>query len=96
MKELFAIFFLITSIYGSNIQVEQKIYNTILDAVFPDNDHIYVWTDVPTKAKLLESIVNVKIVDTPEEADFLILNHTRNIKTNALKFASSYKMLKYY
>ena len=41
-------------------------------------------------------IINVIIVKTPQEADFLIIKHSLNIKSNGLKFANSYKILKYY
>jgi hypothetical protein len=96
LKNLTIIFLLVSTLYSSNIQIEQKIYQVILSAIFPYDKHIYVWTDTPEKTDFLNSITNVKVVKTPKEADFLILDHTRDIQSDALKFASSYKMLKYY
>ncbi len=96
MKKIFILIFLITTLYSSNSQIEQKIYDTILKAVFSHKNSINIWTDSSKKTKFLKLLRYVVIVDTPENADFLIINNTKNIQSNGLKFASSYKMLKYY
>ena len=78
------------------MDIQKRIYHTIIDSIFPHKDTIYIWSDTPKKDKFFSNMKNVTLVKTPQEADFLVIKHSLDIKSKGLKFASSYKILKYY
>lgn len=93
--KILLVIILSTTLFGSNLEVEKKIYTSIIHAVFP-NKHIRLWTDSKEKKSFLGSIDGVTLVQESDDADFLILQHTSQIKSHGIKFATNYKVLRYY
>jgi hypothetical protein len=56
----------------STDEIEKKIYRQIFDALFP-NRVVKIWTDRPDKIPLFTSLGEVRLVQTPMEADTLLI-----------------------
>ncbi|BAF69420.1 conserved hypothetical protein [Nitratiruptor sp. SB155-2] len=96
MKKFFLILVFTCFLLSSPLTTEQKIYTTILKALFPKDSIIRIWTDDPTKEDLLKLLpLNIKLTHK-SNADILILYHTPNIKTDKMIFVGSYNLLKIY
>jgi len=81
---------------ASVLQTEREIYKTILDAIFPDKQTVYVWLDDANKEKIFANLENVSIVDNQDDADILIIYHTYDIETKDKKvFADGYLVFKH-
>ncbi|BCD59642.1 MULTISPECIES: hypothetical protein [unclassified Nitratiruptor] len=97
MKKITLIFLLICSVSASIFQIEQKIYSTVLHALFPHKYIIKIWTDDEKKKSLFHTLpLNVRLVEEPNEADILFVYHKPDIKTEKMIFAGSYHLLKIY
>jgi len=93
LKFIILLIFITTLLFSSNEKAEKKIYTSIIHVLVPNKSSIKIWTDMNKKKDMLRSVKSVNIVDNIDDADLLIINSTENIKTNILKFATSYKML---
>jgi len=96
MKRIVFLLILPLFLLASNINYELKIYDALLSNIFPNKKSIYVWSDSKKREKILSKLKDIKLVSNQNNADILIINNTKNIISNKLKFATSYKMLKYY
>ncbi len=94
----YIVFFLLLSfnLSASTISAEEKIYASVLHALFPAKENIVVWSDDPKKEQIFSSISHVIVTDTKERADILFLFHTFHIKSKKPKFVGSYVLLKHY
>ncbi len=98
MKKILLLFILVSiTLLASPQDTEKKIYKTILSSIFPKKSTILVWSDNPQKQKILSEIKNVKIADSEEDADILIINKSYDINaTNKKIFADGYLVFKHY
>ena len=82
---------------ASTQKIEQKIFQTIIEGLFPHKRVVNVWSDDPQKKSLLASIAKVSIVAKPEDADILFLKKIHaKLPKKALIFAVDYRTLKAY
>jgi len=97
MKYLIAIL-LITAINltASIESVEQKIYASVLKALYGEDKKVTVWTDDQEKRVVFYHIHNVNIVKDPQKADILFVYHNMDINSDKPIFVGSYRLLKYY
>ncbi len=95
MKKIILIFILFISVLSAN-NAEEKIYTSILNAIFPTSYEIKVWVDDAQKRHVLKQIRDVNVVSKISEADILFIFHKIDIRSNKLKFVGSYALLKRY
>jgi len=88
--------FLGVSLTASTISAEEKIYTSVLHALFPQKRQVRIWTDDKVKQALLKNIKGSMLVKSKKDADILFLYHTSNIKIDKPKFVGSYALLKHY
>lgn len=84
------------NLIASNISAEEKIYTSILKALFPNNGKVIVWTDDNTKDAIFSHIKNSYVTQKREKANILFIFHTLNIDSKKPKFVGSYPLLKHY
>jgi len=97
LKTVFLILFLgFTLLFGQNNSVEKKIYTHILYSIYPHKAGIKVWSDDKHKQNLLLSIPKVQFVTDPQKADFLIIQHNKNIQPKGVIFVTDYHLLQHY
>ena len=92
-KFLFALLLITTTLFASNLQTEEKIYALIIHTLLPDNQKIKVWGDTPHNKEILQNITDLQLVESPKDANFLLLDNNSSIETNALIFVTNYKIL---
>ncbi len=73
MKKVLLIFLFLASVFANQSNVEKRIYETILNALFPAKQTICIWVDEPSKVELFKSINGVKVVSNSSKADILML-----------------------
>jgi len=95
LKKIFAILFITATIlFSSNLKTEEKIYNLIIHALLPHKKEVKVWGDTQHNQKVLRTIPNTVFVDSPKEADFLLLNSKEHIANNkGIIFITNFKLL---
>ena len=76
--------------------VEQKIYASVLKALYGNDKRVAVWTDDQEKRVVLYHINNVKVVKDPQKADILFVYHNMDINSKKPIFVGSYRLLKHY
>ena len=97
MKKLFVLLFLLPLLLNaSQEEYENKILATITDALFPNTKVVKVWTDTPKNNLFLQHIEKIETVSNIENADILFLTKDSDIKSNKMKFVTSYQLLKRY
>ena len=97
MKKIILLLLLInTFLVASSSDVEAKIYNSILSAIFPTKSNIRVWVDQESKKNILNQIEKVQLVETPADADICLVLESKHLKTKKLMFVGSYSLLKHY
>ena len=77
-------------------EYEVKILFAITKAIFPHATTVKVWTDTPKNNNILANVKNVQTVPTIDQADILYITKRRDIKSDKMKFLTSYKLLKHY
>ena len=95
-KIIFLLLTLSGLLFSANFNTERRIYQHILHALYPNEKSIEVWSDDQKKRDMLQSIPNVKLVQRPEQADFVLLHQKKNITTKGVIFVTDYHLLKYY
>ena len=93
------VLFLIISVvlFASTDKIEQEIFATIIEGLYPHKESVRVWSDDPKKRALLVKIAKVSLVKQPNEAEILFLKRTySSLPAKALLFAIDYKVLKAY
>jgi hypothetical protein len=93
LKKFLLLVLLIPFLYGSDLKIEEKIYDLILHTLLPQHKTIKVWCEDSSKEQIFKEIKGVKCIDTPQKADFLLLSRSRMIDAKGLKFVTSYKLL---
>ena len=97
MKRLIVLLLFPLVVFASAMNFEQKIYAAILQDIFPHQSTIAVWSDDKEIRNLLQTIVHVRVVASPKDANFLIIKYDKEIKgVKGYIFAASYRILKYY
>ncbi|WP_457597044.1 hypothetical protein [Hydrogenimonas sp.] len=73
--------------------VEKRVYESIFEAIFPQKESIYVWTDNEAKKELFKKIRALRLTDDQKKADILVLYKTKtkiDPDANGLWFAGTY------
>jgi len=84
-------------LFAESFNIEKKIYTHIIHALYPQKATLVkVWTDNPSKLKVLQSIPRLKIVKKPQEADFLVVHKEKNLQSKGLIFTTDYHTLEVY
>ncbi|WP_200762861.1 hypothetical protein [Nitrosophilus alvini] len=100
MRKIVLLFFTVLSLSASVLEIEQKIYRTVLSAIFPDKKSIIVWTDKPEKKVIYEKIEGTKITNDIKKADILFVHNPKtltNLNTyKVIIFVGNYALLKKY
>ena len=96
-KILFLLIFISTVLFASKIDTEKEIYGSIIHAIFPNRQTVYVWSDDKTTS-FLDDISGVKMLDNVDNADILILsNFSKNaFLAGKIVFVRKYYLLKKY
>jgi len=95
IRSLFLLFIFISSLSASSLQTERKIYQTILNALFPQKKTVYIWLDDKSRKSMFENIYGIKVVEYQIDADILIIKKTYNINaSNKIVFADGYLVYK--
>jgi hypothetical protein len=79
---------------ASTVEVELKIYKSILGSIFPNKQTVSIWSDNKQKRELFKAIARVKIVSNQEDADIFILYKTKCRLTSKPIFVGTYALLK--
>ncbi len=93
MKKIILLLLLVPLLFASDIKTEQKIYGLIIHALLPQKTEIRVWTDSQSPTNIFCLIKDVRCVNNPENADFLLLSKKKNIQTKGIKFATNIQLL---
>jgi len=96
LKTFIALLLLFLNLFASNLEIEKKIYKTIIYSLFPHKEIIKVWSDDKRKKSFLISIQNITIVKNPKNADILIINKPLKHIPNKIIFITNYPILKKY
>jgi len=97
MKYLISLLVIVAiNLSASIVSVEQKIYASVLKALYGKDKTVLVWTDDQEKRLVFYHIANVKIVKDPQNADILFVYHNMDINTDKPIFVGSYRLLKHY
>ncbi len=97
MKHFILFFTLSLTLFASNLEIEKKIYKTIIYSLFPQKQVIKIWSDDERKNNFLSSLQKILIVQKPSLADMLIINKPLQ-KTFPQKiiFVTNYPILEKY
>ena len=93
MRKLLFLLLLAPLLFASDLRTEQKIYNLIIHTLLPQKSEIKVWCDDDTKIKLLHTIDGIECIESPEDADLLLISQEKNIDTKGMKFVTNFKLL---
>ena len=96
IKFIFLFITLSGLLFSANVNTERRIYQHILHALYPHKESIAIWSDDQNKKDILQNIPKVKLVKTPQQADFVLLHKKKGIDTKGLIFVTDYHLLKYY
>lgn len=97
MKKIILILLILSELlFSSKIDTERKIYKHILYALYPDKENIKIWSDDEKLQSLLMQIPRVKTVSKLSDANLLIITKRKDIKSDKLKFTTSYPLLLHY
>jgi len=84
-------------LFADSFTLEKKIYAHIIHVLYPQKTTVVkVWTDDPSKVKILQNIPQLKIVKNPQEADFLLVDKAKNLQSKGLIFTTDYHTLESY
>jgi len=84
---------LFSSLFSSDLKTEKKIYGVILHTLLPHKTDIKVWCADKTKEDLFKDMQGVECITSAIKADFILLSKELKIKSDAIKFVTSYKLL---
>jgi hypothetical protein len=93
LKKFFIFLLFVPLLFSSDLKTEQRIYDLIIHALLPQKQEIKVWSDTKEKEELLAPMKNVKIVSTPEKADFLLLSREYTPSVQGIKFVTNIQLL---
>lgn len=95
MKKFVLIIVLSVCSFASVQHVEQEIYDKIFSSIFAGKKVVKIWIDDENDFYNLKSKRFV-FVKKPEQADILIVNHSKDIVSNKPIFVRKYYLLKKY
>jgi hypothetical protein len=93
LKKLLFLLLLTPLLFASDLKTEQKIYKLILHTLLPQKSEIKVWCDDKKQIDLIHTIDGIECIDSPQNADLLLISKEKNIETKGMKFVTSYKLL---
>lgn len=95
MKKVLLILFILFSFSSaSDLKTEQKIYKLIIHTLLPNKQTYKVWSDTKHNRELLATTPHVILVNSPKDADFLLLNNDNNLtNTKAIIFVTDFQLL---
>jgi hypothetical protein len=93
LRAFLSLLLLVSFLFSSDLKTEQKIYEVIIHTLLPQKEEIKVWSDDVSKEKILSSIVGVKSVSSPEEADFLLLSKEKKVQSKGIRFVTTFRLL---
>jgi hypothetical protein len=79
---------------AQNNTVEEKIYSLIIHTLYPAK--VKVYADTPQKKEILKNISKIELVEAPDLADFLLLEHKLRKPVQGVIFTTSYHLLQTY
>jgi len=82
-------------LFANSIQLENKIFCTILQALFPNKSVIKVYTNYPNIKKLSTQSEKIRLV-SKKDADIIILDYGEKLQTDKPVFVRKYSLLKRY
>lgn len=85
-----------TLLFGSKIETERKIYDTIIHAVLPNYETVHLWSDSKVLLEELGSLRGIQVVNDVHDADIAIVTKRSDLKCDCLLFVTSYPLLKRY
>jgi len=94
-KSVLLVLLVCFNLYASSIESEKKIYKYLLHSIFPNKNIVKVWVDKKSKVPVLQNR-NTEVVQNKNDADILLLFYTKELQTEKILFAGSYKVLKNY
>jgi len=80
-------------LFSSDLKTEEKIYKLIIHTLLPQKEVIKAWSDTTHNKEVLNTIPNVILVNSPQKADFLLLNNNKVSNPKALIFVTNFKLL---
>ncbi len=83
---------------ASALNVEKRIYEEVLRAIFPEKRIVKVWSDSKNMKRAVSTIRWVHTVSDPDKADILLVNNPETLKKikegKLIIFVGSYTLLK--
>ena len=97
LKKILLLLLLSVTLFAQNPHnVEEKIYALIIHTLYPNKTYIKVFSDTPHYKEILQHISNIKLVSSPQDADFLVLENQLHTPSKGVIFATSYHLLRDY
>jgi hypothetical protein len=95
LKKIIFLLLLITSIlFGSDLKTQQKIYTLITHVLLPEKKEVKVWADSLSNRELMQNVPHTILVNSPQEADFILLQNHQQKGVHGLIFVTNLQLLR--